>query len=160
MAKKLHTTADYSPRRNSAPSIKHPSLRRLSSTANAGSEKGGALMTDELKEREKGSVDKQVYISWAKDAGGVSVGLSSLGMFVVVECLTVTSKWWLTHWSQSGGSSPLFYLSIYAAVNFSAIFATFCRLLLFIFSGLRASRKMFEHLLDVVMEAPMSFFDT
>lgn len=48
----------------------------------------------------------------------------------------------------------------YAVINFSAIIATWGRLLLFNFSSVRASESMFEHLLDVIMNAPMSFFDT
>lgn len=52
------------------------------------------------------------------------------------------------------------YFLRYAFINFSAIFATWGRLLLFNFSSVRASKSMFEHLLDVVMNAPMSFFDT
>lgn len=148
-----------SKRRSSTLNIK--SLKRLSSDEIAEViDNGGALMTDEFKERDKGSVDKRVYLDWARSAGGISVGVLILAMFVGVEGLNVTSKWWLTNWSQSGGSNAFFYLSIYALVNFSAIFATFCRLLLFVFAGLRASRSMFEQLLDVVLSAPMSFFDT
>jgi len=121
----------------------------------------GALMTDEFKERVKGSVDRAVYIAWAKSAGGISVGVLILAMFVGVEGLNVMSKWWLTYWSSgSGGRGPFFYLGIYALVNVSAMWATFFRLLLFVYAGLRASRSMFERLLDVVLAAPMSFFDT
>lgn len=156
-----------SPRRSSMGSIKSGSMRRLGSSvrnntdeANLEGNDSGALMTDEFKERVTGSVDRQIYIAWAKAGGGISVGIVILGMFVVVEALNVTSKWWLTYWSQSGGSHALYYLGIYALVNMSAIFATFCRLILFIFVGLRASRSMFEQLLDVVLQAPMSFFDT
>lgn len=100
--------------------------RRLSSNVQDSSsaklgDSNGALMTDEFKERSKGSVDRQVYIAWAKAGGGIYVGVSILAMFVVVEALTVTSKWWLTYWSQSGGNHAFFYLSIYALVNFSAM---------------------------------------
>ena len=100
-------------------------VRRLSSNVQDSSAKlgdsNGALMTDEFKERSKGSVDRQVYIAWAKAGGGIYVGVSILAMFVVVEALTVASKWWLTYWSQSGGNHAFFYLSIYALVNFSAM---------------------------------------
>ncbi|KAL7549875.1 hypothetical protein ACHAWF_013132, partial [Thalassiosira exigua] len=140
---------------------RHSSLGAADDAAEEeGDGSGGALMTDEFKERVKGSVDREVYVSWAKAGGGVGLGVLILAMFVGVEGLNVTSKWWLTYWSQSGGAHAFFYLGIYALVNFSAIFATFCRLLLFIFAGLRASRKMFEELLDVILRAPMSFFDT
>lgn len=81
-------------------------------------DKAGALMTDEFKEREKGAVDRQVYISWSKAAGGLSVGLIILSMFAVVESLQVLSKWWLTHWSQSGVANVVFFLGMYALINF------------------------------------------
>lgn len=42
----------------------------------------------------------------------------------------------------------------------SAIFATMVRGLLFNFAGLRASKYMFEELLEVILRAPMAFFDT
>ena len=121
---------------------------------------GGKLMTDEFQEREKGAVDREAYIAWAKAGGGISYGVVVLFMFAFVELLSVGSKWWLTHWSESGGSNPFFFLGIYAVINFGAIFATFFRIILFISAGLRASRQMFERLLDVVLFAPMSFFDT
>jgi ATP-binding cassette subfamily C (CFTR/MRP) protein 1 len=43
---------------------------------------------------------------------------------------------------------------------FSAIFVTLVRVLLFNFAGLRASKVMFEELLEVILHAPMAFFDT
>lgn len=118
----------------------------------------GTTMT--VEEKVSGSVDRQVYIAWAKSGGGMSIAVLILAMFVMVELLNVSSKWWLTSWSQSGGSRPFFYLEIYALINVSAILATFLRLILFVRVGLRASRSMFEKLLDRILEAPMSFFDT
>lgn len=41
-----------------------------------------------------------------------------------------------------------------------AILATMVRGLLFNFAGLRASKYMFEELLEVILRAPMAFFDT
>ena len=121
----------------------------------------GALMTDEFKERVTGSVDKEVYIAWAKAGGGLSIGFIVLAMFAVGEILSVTSKWWLTAWSGSGdGSHVFYYLGIYALINFSAIASTFVRIMLFVTAGLRASRSMFVEMTDSVLDAPMSFFDT
>lgn len=151
---------DSSSRRGS---VKKAALvRSMSSNVQDSSAKlnDGTLMTDEFKERSTGSVEWSVYTDWAKAGGGISVGVAILTMFVVVEAFTVTSKWWLTYWSQSGGNKPFFYLGIYALVNISAILATFCRLLLFVLAGLRASKSIFEKLLAVTLEAPMSFFDT
>ena len=137
---------------------------RISSTRRSVKDDEGsdnnALMTDEFNEREKGSVDRRVYLAWARAGGGISVGIVILGMYVVVEVLNVISKWWLTYWSRTGGHNAFFFLGIYALVNFLAIFGTFCRQILFMLVGLRASRSMFEQLLDVVLQAPMAFFDT
>lgn len=147
------------PRR--ASNIKISSSRRISnSVKNDEGSDNGTLMTDEFNEREKGSVDRRVYLAWARAGGGISVAVAILGMYVAVEVLNVTSKWWLTYWSRTGGASAFFFLGIYALVNFLAIFATFCRQILFMLVGLRASRSMFEQLLDAVLQAPMSFFDT
>eukprot|EP00581_Thalassiosira_minuscula_P016410 CAMPEP_0183715472 /NCGR_PEP_ID=MMETSP0737-20130205/9671_1 /TAXON_ID=385413 /ORGANISM="Thalassiosira miniscula, Strain CCMP1093" /LENGTH=1569 /DNA_ID=CAMNT_0025944567 /DNA_START=70 /DNA_END=4779 /DNA_ORIENTATION=+ len=151
------------PRRDSDKASRTRLIKKASindDVANEEGDNGGALMSDEFKEREKGSVNREVYLSWARAAGGVHVGVSILLFFVVVESLNVTSKWWLTYWSQHNSHNPFFYLGIYGLVNMSAILATLCRLLLFVFAGLRASRSMFEQLLGVVLQAPMSFFDT
>ena len=88
--------------------------RKLSSTLadEAKVEDGGALMSDEFKERVIGSVSRQVYINWAKAAGGINVAMFILSLFVFVEALSVASKWWLTHWSQNGGANAFFYLGM------------------------------------------------
>eukprot|EP00804_Cyclotella_cryptica_P002770 CCRYP_021220-RD/>CCRYP_021220-RD protein AED:0.04 eAED:0.04 QI:576/1/1/1/1/0.85/7/1584/1189 len=148
-----------------SPPMKKILTRKLSSALGQDTsdtlDKGGALMSDEFKERVVGSVEKQVYVDWAKAAGGLTIGVYILVLFIFVEALTVSSKWWLTRWSQSGGSSnSFFYLGIYALINFCAMFSTWGRLLLFNFSSIRASKSMFERLLDVILNAPMAFFDT
>jgi len=122
------------------------------------------LMTDEFKERETGHVGLNVYRSWARAAGGAKVFVAILAAFAGTEGINVLSKWWLTYWSQhggEGGSAGQFrFLAIYAAINLSAVVAVFVRLMLVMFTGLAASREMFKRLLEVVLEAPMSFFDT
>lgn len=98
-----------------APPRKKSLTRKLSSVLVQGKtdtvDKVGALMSDEFKERVVGSVEQQVYVDWAKAAGGLTIGVCILVLFVFVEALTVLSKWWLTRWSQGGGASnSLFYL--------------------------------------------------
>ena len=153
------------PRRSRLGSITIGSTRRLNTSSRSADGEEDLTGTDSgvtmtVEEKVSGSVDRRVYIAWAKAGGGISVAMLILAMFVLVELLNVSSKWWLTNWSQSGGSRPFFYLEIYALINVSAIFATFFRLIFFVLVGLRASRSMFEKLLDVILEAPMSFFDT
>ena len=86
--------------------------KNMSISVDQEADKGGALMSDEFKERVIGCVGRQVYIDWAEAAGGIAVIISILSLFVFVEALTVSSKWWLTHWSQNGGSNTIFYLGM------------------------------------------------
>jgi ABC-type Fe3+/spermidine/putrescine transport system ATPase subunit len=98
-----------------SPTRKKSLNRKLSSTLESDTaqvDKGGALMSDEFKERVIGSVSTQVYIDWATASGGVSIIVFIMLLFVFVEALTVASKWWLTHWSQNGGADALFYLGV------------------------------------------------
>ncbi len=121
------------------------------------------LMTNELVEREKGHVTFDVYLSWCKAAGGIVIGVLIVLGFALDQGISITSKWWLTYWSRNGNNSPdssMYFLLIYALISLTAVVSMLCRLLLIMFSGLRASRILFEELLDVVLRAPMSFFDS
>ena len=59
--------------------------RKLSSTLadEAEVDDGGALMSDEFKERVIGSVSRQVYIDWAKAAGGIK----SRNIHIIIVCI-------------------------------------------------------------------------
>ena len=121
------------------------------------------LVTNELLEREKGHVTLDVYLSWARAAGGVVVGITILIAYVIDQSVRVGSNWWLTYWSRNGNDSSgaaLDFLFVYAMINLTAVFTMFGRVILIMLSGLRASRKLFTELLDVVLRAPMSFFDS
>jgi len=67
---------------------------------------------------------------------------------------------WLTYWSRHGGEDPYSFLQIYAFINVTAIFAIFARQLFIFLAGLRAAKLLFVELLDVILRAPMSFFDS
>jgi ABC-type glutathione transport system ATPase component len=121
------------------------------------------LMTSELGEREKGQVTSEVYLTWAKAAGGTLVGIVVILAYIVDQGIGVASKWWLTYWSRNGGGSPSAareFLLVYAIINLTSIVSMFGRVVFLMFSGLRASRKLFTELLEVVLQAPMSFFDS
>eukprot|EP00560_Eucampia_antarctica_P007002 CAMPEP_0197828720 /NCGR_PEP_ID=MMETSP1437-20131217/5242_1 /TAXON_ID=49252 ORGANISM="Eucampia antarctica, Strain CCMP1452" /NCGR_SAMPLE_ID=MMETSP1437 /ASSEMBLY_ACC=CAM_ASM_001096 /LENGTH=1315 /DNA_ID=CAMNT_0043430055 /DNA_START=350 /DNA_END=4300 /DNA_ORIENTATION=+ len=121
------------------------------------------LMTSELNEREKGHVGFAVYVSWAESAGGAWIGVLIIMAFGLVETINISSKWWLTYWSEANERDPdsqMHFLLIYALINMSGVLAIFGRVVLSVLSSLRASKLIFSKLLDVVLRAPMSFFDT
>ena len=82
-----------------------------------------------------------VYLSYAKSAGGLWVPIAILIGYGGVEAINVLSRWWLTYWSGHGNDdNQQKFLAIYAIINFTALLASFCRILLVMFCGLRASR--------------------
>lgn len=115
----------------------------------------GVLTTDELQERDIGHVTLSVYLSWARAAGGAVILFFIVFSYGAVEAINVLSRWWLTHWSFYGSKNgkQLYYLFMYAAINLSAVVATFLRLLFITICGLRAARTVswsFLHCLSLI----------
>ena len=119
-----------------------------------------ALMTNELKEREKGHVDFQVYMTWIRAAGGMSLAFWIFFAYAFDQGLGVTSKWWLTYWSRHGNNNSEYFLAIYTCINVAAVLSMLGRVLFIMLTGLKASKALFDELLDVILKAPMSFFDS
>jgi ATP-binding cassette subfamily C (CFTR/MRP) protein 1 len=119
----------------------------------------GRLMTEE--DREIGSVDMQVYRKWAVAAGGVSVAMMVISLYVASEMVSVSASWWLSFWSENReDNTPWFYLGIYMLINVFVITLTLGKEIFVRITGWNASQSLFRELLVAVMHAPMSFFDT
>jgi ATP-binding cassette subfamily C (CFTR/MRP) protein 1 len=96
-----------------------------------------------VESRHTGHVDANMYYSWARAAGGVLVPITILLSFILVEGVTVLSKWWLTYWSTHGSAeSQSQFLAIYAIINLSVAVTGFFRMLIIVIFGVRASRKV------------------
>lgn len=103
------------------------------------------LMSDEMAEREIGKVGGEVYLTWAKAAGGFWVIPVILVIYSLGEGTSILSNWWLTYWSHSASSSmssQLYFLGIYGVINVSAIFAEFLRQIAVVLFGLQASKTV------------------
>jgi ATP-binding cassette subfamily C (CFTR/MRP) protein 1 len=112
-------------------------------------------------DREVGNVNRKVYLTWAKAAGGVYVGFAIIFYFYLGEAVSVAASWWLSYWSQHRNSgSAWFYLSIYACINVLVVCCSLWRELYARLRALTASRTLFLELVEAVLYAPMSFFDT
>lgn len=138
----------------------HQHKTDASSEIGANNSSSSALMTNELNEREKGHVDFQVYMTWIRAAGGAGLAFWIIIAYAFDQGLGVTSKWWLTYWSRNGNDNSEYFLAIYACINLAAVISMLGRVLFIMLTGLRASRVLFDELLDVVLKAPMSFFDS
>eukprot|EP01033_Poteriospumella_lacustris_P011634 gene11634-8288_t len=116
-----------------------------------------------------GNVSRQIYVTWAQAAGGVSVLGFILLFFVFGELLTILSSYWLSLWSQHNSTltgaddvpdASGYYLGIYGTINVCVVAAAFWREYYLRLKGLDAARDLFDKVLTHVLYAPMAFFDT
>ena len=89
-----------------------------------------------------GSVSGDVYLSWAKAAGGIWIPCFVIILFGAGEGIQVLSKWWLTYWPSHSSGNQLHFLGVYALINLAAILSMFVRVLLLSICGLRASKNV------------------
>lgn len=142
-----------------ASDIPHPA-----STRNEKIEAGTTLMQDE--ERKTGNVLVRAYYHYARACGGVFVFLLMFFYWCVTVALSVIVNWWLLYWSeqeqsQSGDTKSLgFFLGIYFALAIGFALSVMARGIWFLYLALIASRKLHSTMLQSVLRAPMTFFDT
>jgi ATP-binding cassette, subfamily C (CFTR/MRP), member 1 len=122
---------------------------------------GGTLMQTE--ERETGHVSLKAYYHYALACGGVTLFTTAILINIVAVTLSVLTNWWLVYWTDNapkGNHSSAFYLGIYFGLGFLFAFLTFARSAFFLRLALRASKSLHARMLNSVLRAPMSFFDT
>ena len=146
------------------------SNRRESSSAAEADAQGTKLMTDEMKERETGDVRREVYLLWIKSMGGWSTVFFIVLSYIGVEGMNIAGRWWLTYWSEQSSSAHSShshnhptqgqFLGVYSAINIAVALAMFVRMLYLYLSSLRAAKAIFMQLVNTILRAPMSFFDT
>ena len=120
-----------------------------------------ALVTKE--ERNIGAVTLAVYLKYLKAGGGYLKFALVYFAFVLstLNGLAITS--WISFWTTDGGyenNSQAFYLGIYFSLTVLLGLITFGRAYLLARFGVDASTGLHENLLDSILRAPQSFFDT
>ena len=126
-------------------------------------ESSGKVMTDELLERETGTVSLAVHLVWANAAGGLWTIWVLIVIFSCAAGSKLLSNWWLTYWSAHGSESAdsqTHFLGVYVCINAVAMAFSLAESVVVMLIGLRASRQLFSRVLEAAMRAPMSFFDT
>ncbi|KAJ0412254.1 hypothetical protein ATCC90586_006640 [Pythium insidiosum] len=122
---------------------------------------GGQLMSEE--DRSTGDVSWQVYLRWIRAFGGLPMGFVVLLGFILAQGFQLLSTFWISYWSEEAQKYPdsqMYYVYVYMALNGIFAITSFVRVLLLYLGGLRASRFLFSELLERVLRAPISFFDT
>ena len=108
-----------------------------------------------------GAVGWGVYAEYARACGGPCILVIVLIAILVNQGLLVGSGRWLAAWSEDeNGYSTGVYVGVYAALGVGGIIMSFVSQGAFAIGSVRASRKLHNRLLDSMMRAPMSFFDT
>jgi len=120
------------------------------------------LMTNEMQEREVGKVSFGVYLYWLRAAGGIWTVVPLILLFVVPEAVNYFSRLWITDfWApDADGKSQLYYLGIFAVINFILLVMAISKSIIPVVFALRASVKLFSDMMESLLAAPLSFYDT
>jgi hypothetical protein len=98
-------------------------------------------MTEET--RMTGHVGLNVYMSWARAAGGIFVPLVILAAYASAEGVRVLSNWFLTYWSSHGAAdNQSYFLAIYAGIGVCVALGGAMSNLILLCFGLAASRRV------------------
>ncbi|KAI4312632.1 hypothetical protein MLD38_037434 [Melastoma candidum] len=126
-------------------------------------EKGGKLVQDE--ERERGSIGKEVYLSYLTMVkGGVLIPIILLAQSSF-QVLQVLSNYWMAWSSPPTMDSPPrlgmnIILLVYVLLAVGSSLCVLLRAMLVAVTGLWTAQKLFTNMLHSVFRAPMSFFDS
>ena len=124
-------------------------------------EDNGRLLVAETLETKK--VNKKVYFTYAY-AVGIILTLATIILQVANQGFSLGTNFWLAEWSDDPDSAiPKvrdMYLGIYGGLGAASAFTVMAKSLLVALGGLNASSKLHNIMLENVLRAPMSFFDT
>lgn len=119
------------------------------------------LVTKE--ERNVGAVSLSVYLKYMKAGGGYGKFVLVYFGFILSVGNGLATNAWISYWTSDGGyenHSEAFYLGIYFMLAVTLGIVTFIRAFLLASFGVTASEALHKNLLDSVLRAPQSFFDT
>jgi len=128
---------------------------------------GAALVTKE--EREIGDVATQAYLHYAK-AGGWCIAILTILVQGIGRGFEVLSTFWLAVWAEKMQEAEeigepftkqqtTFYVGIFGLFGVLSVFSLGFRGIFLAMHRLKASVKLHDDLTDVVLKAPISFFD-
>lgn len=114
---------------------------------------------------EKGKVKNSIYLTYAKACGYKNV-MILLVCILIAMFLSVLANFWLKYWSEINtklGYNP--HAGLYLAIYFclclsSSIFTLIQTLVQWIFCSIEGSKYLHSIMVDSVLRAPMSFFET
>uniref|UniRef100_A0A8C7DD99 ATP-binding cassette sub-family B member 6 n=1 Tax=Oncorhynchus kisutch TaxID=8019 RepID=A0A8C7DD99_ONCKI len=114
-----------------------------------------------------GGLAWKVYHTYWRAVGG-PLAVSILLSLLLMQASKNVSDWWLSHWISNlknnafanMSSEVKFYLTVYCSIAGANMVFTAFRAFLFAFGGIRAASVVHNRLLDTVLKATVTFFDT
>ncbi|OQR85778.1 ABC transporter-MRP [Thraustotheca clavata] len=113
-----------------------------------------------------GGVPSDIYKLYISSAGGWCTIIWIFFVMALWQCLHIGADVWLSHWTQLAKtlsdkdyqSTAQYNLSVYAALAIGSAIAVIVRALLIAFSGMRASRSLFDKMTSSLLYVPMQFY--
>ncbi|XP_004968719.1 ABC transporter C family member 14 [Setaria italica] len=150
------------------PLSRQPSSKRNADSPSSSSivapkaEKASArLIKDE--ERASGHVSLAVYKQYMTEAWGWWGPLVVVAVSIAWQCSLVASDYWLadeTSAENAASFRPSLFISVYSIIAAVSVVLVAARSFLVAFIGLQTADKFFKQILNSILHAPMSFFDT
>jgi ABC-type multidrug transport system fused ATPase/permease subunit len=115
--------------------------------------------------RERGRVKLDVFLAYARAAGGLLPGLVLAALFLGFQGISQASSIWLSYWSGHIGpdtptSTNFRYLGVYAIISVVSIVVLVVERWYSAVISLKASRRLHEGLVSTLLHVPLSFIDT
>lgn len=124
-------------------------------------EKSGSNNLTGEEDRQEGSVGGEVWIGYAKAAGGAPVMAMLAFLYSSDQGTRAFMDNWLAWWSDDYFDKDyVFYLGLWAIFGLVNCIAVFSRSLMFCLSFKNAAARLHQNMLNNVMRLPMHFFDT
>ncbi|MED6171877.1 ABC transporter C member 14 [Stylosanthes scabra] len=149
-----------SPKLARIPSKEKESVGEKQSQDQSKSDKGSSKLIEE-EERETGQVNLRVYKHYFTEAFGWWGVALMLAMSLAWIISFLAGDYWLAFATSESSSVPSFtFIIVYASIAVVSCMVVMVRSFLFTYWGLKTSQSFFIGMLDSILHAPMSFFDT
>ncbi|KAG1365236.1 hypothetical protein COCNU_12G002360 [Cocos nucifera] len=125
-------------------------------------EKGTSKLIEE-EERESGHVSWRVYKLYITEAWGWWGVVAVLVVSLLWQVSSMSSDYWLAYETSDEGAAsfrPSLFIQVYATIAALSVVLIAARSILVSYLGLKTAQIFFKQILNSILHAPMSFFDT
>ncbi|KAJ4750017.1 ABC transporter C family member 4 [Rhynchospora pubera] len=155
-AQEITSTSTNNNKKDPSPS---PKINPANSNGDTKNEvKSSRLIKEE--ERETGHVSLRIYKMYITEAWGWWGPLIVLGVSLIWQCSLMASDYWLAYETSGRNFQPSLFIEVYAIIAAISVVLVAMRSFLVVFVGLQTAQVFFRQILDSILHAPMSFFDT